>query len=65
MNMTELDVKTRLFILEGEAGFEDIKLREKMTQVAILGNHVFRDWFYTRGIEKDFPENWADFKQMV
>lgn len=61
-NMSEHKVKVQLFMMEGEAGFEELTIRSKMTEVAARGDNNLREWFYEAGVSGELPETWEEFK---
>ena len=58
------NARINLFILEGQAGFEKLSVREKTALVARNSDNALREWYYTKGSADELPRTWSEFKNM-
>jgi hypothetical protein len=64
-NMEEKSVKRELFLLEFEEGFEQKRLKGKMSDVISRSCTELKERFYEIGMENGLPSTWEEFKVMI
>jgi hypothetical protein len=63
--LTEKQVKTELWIIEGEDNFLEQSIRSQLSKVARSGDALFKEWIVERGSSGDIPESWEVFKPKI
>ncbi|KAM0674401.1 hypothetical protein GVAV_002014 [Gurleya vavrai] len=63
--LSEREIRTIIYIVEGEDGFEEKKMRGKVSKLAQCGDANFRDWLIDRAAINELPKEWSDLKEKI
>ncbi|MGL5708136.1 MAG: reverse transcriptase domain-containing protein [Aeromonas sp.] len=64
-NMSRKEVLLELFLIESEENFEKRSLKSQIAEVAKRGDDDFKDWFFDKITNNDFPNSWEEFSNVI
>lgn len=64
-NMKRKEVLMELFLIESEENFESKSFKTKIAEVAKRGDKMFKDWFFEKLTNDEFPKIWEEFTDVI